>query len=141
MVKWATGENMFEIARPEAVVTLSTGLSVKVVGLSVGEKDDYENETVQVTAGSHEVTIKHGRAMLLMRTVRDQHGRPLWGKADFGKILELPALVVEPLYNKARELSGMPVAEIEDLAGNSEATGESGSGTDSPVTSDGPSKK
>ncbi len=141
MVNWATGDEMFGIARPEAVVTLSTGLSVKVVGMSVGEKDEYENETVQVTAGSHEVTIKHGRALLLIRTVRDQHGRPLWAKADFGKILELPAMVVEPLYNKARELSGMPVGEIEDLVGNSEATDASGSDTDSPDISDGPSKK
>ena len=141
MVNWATGVEMFEIARPEAVVTLSTGLSVKVVGLSVGEKDEYENETVQVTAGSHEVTIKHGRALLLIRTVRDQHGRPLWAKADFGKILELPALVVEPLYNKARELSGMPVGEIEDLVGNSDATDPSDSDTDLPDTSDGPSEK
>ncbi len=141
MVNWATGVEMFEIARPEAVVTLSTGLSVKVVGLSVGEKDEYENETVQVTAGSHEVTIKHGRALLLIRTVRDQHGRPLWAKADFGKILELPALVVEPLYNKARELSGMPVGGIEDLVGNSGATDPSDSDIDLPDTSDGPSEK
>jgi len=132
MNKWATKESFFKVPVPHEIVEIVGVGGVKVYGLSVGERDEYENDVYTVRPGSREVVMENARALMVIRTVRDQHGKPLFGPGDIGKVLEMPANVVEKLYHKGRELSGMPVTDLDGLVKNYEPTSDPDSGTGSP---------
>jgi len=136
MTKWADTAGLLGLKIPKQRHTIEGHGDIWIYGLTVGQKDEYEDAVYSVVAGSRQVRIKNARALLIMRCCYDQHGKRLFGDAQLGKVSEMPAALVEPIYDTARKLSGMPVGEIEDLVKNSEAIAALDSGTGSPATSE-----
>lgn len=132
MENWANKEKFFKCPCPKERVAIPDVGDIWVHGLTSGQKDEYENDVFKVTAGSQEVKISNARAVLIQRTVRDQHGNPMFAAADIGKINQIPASILDPIYEKARKLSGMITGkkEVDELVKNSETPPASGSGID-----------
>lgn len=122
MDQWADKNKIFSLtASQERREIVGVGC-VWIRGLSLGEKDIYESDAYRF-GKTGEIRLNNARALLLMRTIYDQHGKRLFAESDMGRIQGLPSLIFEPLYETARRLSGFRVAEIEELAKNSVTTG------------------
>jgi len=136
METWATKEGFFKCQVPRERKTVPELGDIWIYGLTSGEKDDYEEKVISVRAGSREVKMKNARAVLMQMTVRNQHGAPMFGEADLGRLCTVPAVIADPILDTARKLSGMQQGEIEELVKNSDSpdpkAGESGSGSGSP---------
>ena len=135
MDKWANKDALLDLKVPRQRHTIADVGDIWIHGLTVGQKDEYEDAVFKVTAGSRQVRINNARAMLIIRCAHDQHGKRLFGAADLGRVCDMPATIVEPIYEKARELSGMATGEVEEMVKNSEAITGPDSGTGSPSTS------
>ena len=135
MSEWATKDALLGQKVPKERHTVEGLGDVWIHGLTVGAKDEYEDEVFKLRAGSRQVKMKNARALLVIRCVFNQHGTPFFGMDDLGRVIGMPAVSAEPIYEKARKLSGMPAGEVEDLVKNSGAITEPDSGTGSPDTS------
>lgn len=118
-MEWATKEGLFKVQVPKEEHTIPEQGKVWIYGLTAGQKDDYENKVIRFQGRSQEIKLANARAVLLQLTVHNQHGQPLFGEADFGRINQMPAVIVDPMLDKARRLSGMATGEIEELVKNS----------------------
>jgi len=136
MEKWATKEGFFKCQVPRERKEVPGLGDIWIYGLTSGEKDEYEDKVISVRAGTREVKMKNARAVLMQLTVRNQHGALMFGAADIGKLIPVPAAVADPILDIARRLSGMQVGEIEELVKNSDSpdpkAGENDSGSASP---------
>lgn len=130
MENWANKDGLLGLKLPRQRYTVADVGNVWIHGLTAGEKDQYEDQVFKVKAGSREVRISNARSMLIIRTVHDQHGKRIFNDADLGRVCNMPASVVDPMYELARKLSGMPTGEIEEMVKNSEAIAEVGSVAD-----------
>jgi hypothetical protein len=141
-MKWATAKDFKEAERPIEVVEVPGIGAVKVIGLTAGGKDEYENRIMNLNVMERELKMTNARAILLMMTIYDQHGNQLFGEKDLGKIATFPVAIVDPLLVVARRLSAMGVTEIKELVKNSLRGQEllkPGSDSDSPDISENPS--
>ena len=123
MENWATKENLFKCPVPKERYTIDGIGDIWIYGLTSGQKDEYENDVIQISAGSRKIRMANARAVLIQRTVYDQHGNRLFAEKDIGRINMIPAAVLDPIYDKARRLSGMLTGgrdEVEELVKNSE---------------------
>jgi len=136
MSNWANKDALLGLKVPRRLHTIPDVGDVWIHGLTVGAKDEYEDLVFKVTAGSRQVRINNARALLVIRAVHDRHGKPFFAAADLGRVINMPATVIEPIYEIARELSGMATGEVEQMVKNSEAITEPDSATGSPATSE-----
>lgn len=118
--KWASKEQLFKLSVPRERHEFEGIGSIWIHGLTCGQKDDYEDRAIRIEAGSRQIHMSNARALLLVMCCYDQHGRRLFADKDIGRICQLPASIVEPVFEKARRLSGMGRGELEELAKNSE---------------------
>lgn len=137
--KWANKEALFKSPKKKERFTIDGIGDIWIHSLTCGEKDDYETEAYEVMTGSREVRMRQARALLILRTVHDQHGNLFFTEKDLGRIAAMDSWVTEPIYNKARKLSRMTTADMSELVKNSETIRKEGSGSGSPGPSDGPS--
>lgn len=128
--QWATKDALFKETVPRERHTIPGIGDVWIHGLTCGEKDDYENKAVTVLAGSREIRMANARALLILWTVHNQHRARLFADKDLGKVCRIPAVVAEPMYDKARRLSRFSAADIEELAKNSETIQDGGTDTE-----------
>ena len=117
---WATKDGFFKAKVPRENITVPDIGDIWVYGLTAGQKDEYENNVVRLSDRNRQLHLANARAQLLLMTVHDQHGKPIFGQADMGRLCQIPAVIVEPILETARRLSGMAAEEIEDLVKNSE---------------------
>lgn len=139
MANWATKEGFFKCPVPREKINVPDLGDVYIHGLTSGQKDDYENCVVSVTAGSREVKLTNASAVLMSLTVFDQHGNRMFSDKDIGKLCVVPAAVSDPILDVAKRLSGMNKNDIKDLVKNSQMGPEPGSddsGSDSPQPSE-----
>jgi hypothetical protein len=123
-MEWATKDGFFGAKVPVEQMEVSGIGLIKVYGLTQGQKDDFENAVVRISGRKRQVNLANARAKLLIMTVRNNQGRPLFTEADMGKISEIPAIVTEPILDTARRLSGMSAEEMDELAKNSPKASE-----------------
>ena len=141
MTNWATAKDFFEAQRPVEVVEVPGLGSIKILGLTAGEKDEYEDRVMNLDVVGQSMTMNNARAILLMMTVHDQHGNRMFSEKQLSKLLTIPAQIVDPILRVARRISAMGPTEINDLVKNSLTGREllsSGSDTDSPDTLENP---
>ena len=119
-MEWAKKEKFFTAKVPREKITVPEIGDVWVYGLTSGEKDEYENSVIRLSGRSRQVHLANARAQLLMLTVHDQHGKRIFAEVDIGRICQIPAIIIDPILDVARRLSGMAVADIEELVKNSE---------------------
>jgi hypothetical protein len=114
---WAKKEAFFSAKVPfEEMESPQIG-RFKVYGLTVGEKDEFENTTLKME-GKRTFRLANARAQLILNCVRDKNGVRLFDEADMGRLLAMPAAVAEPIIDCARRLSGMNAGEIEEMVKN-----------------------
>ena len=117
---WAKKEGFFKAKVPREEMTVPDIGKVWVYGLTAGQKDEYENNVVRLSGKNRQLHLANARAQLLLLTVHDQHGKRLFAEADMGRLCQIPAVIVDPILDVARRLSGMAAEEIEELVKNSE---------------------
>ena len=130
---WATKDNFFKSKVPVEEMDVPTIGRVKVHGLGLGEKEDWEKNSFKVNVEKNDLTISNADAQLLILTVHDQHGRPMFAEADMGRLRVLPAVYAEPVIETARRLSGIGKQAVKDLVKNlqkDQGPEEKDSGTD-----------
>lgn len=118
-MQWATKDAFFAAKVPREEMTVPELGRIMVWGLTSGEKDDYENNAFSFNGRTRQIQVRHARAVLLLMTVRDQHGKQMFSEADIGRLEQIPAAIADPILDVARRLSGMKGGEIEELAKNS----------------------
>lgn len=129
---WAKKDSFFTAKVPFKQMEMPEIGGFKVYGLTVGEKDEFENTTIKME-GRRNFRLANARAHLMMLCVRDRHGNRMFGDADMGRLLAMPASIAEPIVDCARRLSGMADGEMEELVKNSPTDPgqpNEGSGTD-----------
>ena len=135
MANWATKESFFNCKVPKEKLTVPELGDICILGLTCGQKDDYENDVVQLQRGDRNFRLSNARARLMQLTIYDQHGKKMFTEKDIGRLCEVPATIVDPILIVAKRLSGMATGEIEELVKNSQTAREPGSedsGSDSP---------
>lgn len=143
--KWATAEGFFKCPVPREKMTVPELGDIWIYGMTCGEKDDYENNVVHFNRGDRQVRLSNARAVMMQRTVYNQHGSRLFAEEDIGKLAMVPAKIADPILNVAKRLSGMATGEIEELVKNSDSpapeAGKKDSGSELQKPGAGPSQK
>jgi hypothetical protein len=110
--------------------------AVWVRGLTAAERDDYEQGLMERGQDGRPRSVSHVRnirASLVARTVVDEHGERVFTERDVAALGEKSGAVIDRLWTKARDLSGMRSAEEDEDAVPSRRP--DGTSTDSPSPS------
>ena len=86
MENWATKENFFKCPVPKEKYSIDGIGDIWIHGLTSGEKDEYENDVIQISGGSRRIRMANARAVLIQRCVYNQHGARLFAEKDIGLI-------------------------------------------------------
>lgn len=62
------------------------------------------------------------RERLVVLCQCDEEGNRIWAKEDLGEVGELPMSVLDPIFEKIREVNGLKVTPVETIRKNSETT-------------------
>jgi hypothetical protein len=127
----------------EKVVIEGWGTAI-IQGLSAAARDSYEASVVVLRRGKGGRTeegrdFDNVRAKLVVRCLIGTDGRPLFGAHEYDLVGQLPAMVIDKLWEAATRLSGMTEEDIEELAGDFPETPPERSGSPSPSPSAAPS--
>jgi len=136
--KWVGKDALFKSPKKKERHTIEGLGDVWIHSLTCGQKDEYETAAYQVMEGTREVKMHQARALLILWTVHDQHGNRLFADADLGKVAAMDSWIAEPLYTKARRLSRMTAADMDELVKNSGTIRSDGSVSGLQPPSDGP---
>ena len=101
---------------PSETVSIPGVGEVEVRGLTAAKRDKWEMETFSNKGN----TVRNIRASLVSLCLYHD-GAPLLGPADVDALGELPAGLVDHLYDIASRVSGLGVKDREVLEGNSES--------------------
>ena len=118
-MEWATKDTFFKAKVPIEEMDVPTIGRVKIYGLGLGEKEDWEKNSFKVNVAKNDLTISNADAQLLILTVHNQHGQNMFSDEEMGKIRMIPSIYIEPVIETARRLSGIGKKAIEDLVKNS----------------------
>ena len=130
---WAKKDAFFAAKLPKERVTIEGVGDVMVHGLSLYDKEQWQQDSFKYDAESKSVFMKDSEVQLLLLTVHDQHGKKFFAKEDFGRLRNHPCLYLKELLKVARRLSAIGEDEIKDLVKNSPpapAPQSEGSGSD-----------
>lgn len=126
-------------ARPRTKIVDCPGIGqVTVRGLTSAQRTDWENRTIlRGPEGQPAAAAGRRREMLVIATVTDAKGKPLFTVHDLDALGQVPAGVIEPIIKAAMDVSGIGVEA--EIAKNSPLTGDESCSSASPATSDAPS--
>jgi len=117
---WANKEGFFKARVPVEEMDVPTIGRVKIHGLGLGEKEEWEKESFKVNVEKNNLKISNADVQLLMLTVHNQHGQRLFTDKDMGRMRMMPAVYLEPVIETARKLSGIGKQAVKDLVKNSQ---------------------
>ncbi len=95
------------------------GGSVRIKGLTSGERDAFEKSLIKGKGKNQEMSTDNVRAKLLALTIVDSDGRPIFTAADIDALSKKAAVAASRVYNEAATLAGISDADVEELAKNS----------------------
>lgn len=96
-------------------VTLPNGEVFYVRQLTVGERD-------RIEIAMDGKPLAGIRAQMAIATVVDEAGSPVFDEGDYDAIMALPARHLEPVFEAIQRLNAITDADVEALAGESEAS-------------------
>lgn len=96
--------------------------------MSGTERSEYEKKWAGKDAGKNPGTFRWD---LLVRTIVDERGEPLFGAEDEAAVMAKNAGTLEMLFEESGKLNGLRRKDVEDLEKNSQTGPESGSSSDS----------
>ena len=103
------------------------GGDVLMQGVTAKEWDDFEISLTVGKGKNQETNYRNLRARLVQKCVIDESGARLFSEADITALGGKSALVLERLFNVAKELSGRTDKDVEELTKNSEPGQSEGS--------------
>lgn len=96
---------------------------VRIRGLTGVERDQFEGSIIEVRGEGRKQTRKvimsNIRAKLLVLSIVDADCKPIFTQAQVEALGKKSGKVLDRLFDKARELSGMSDEDVEEMAGNS----------------------
>ncbi len=96
------------------------GETVYVWGLSGAERDAFEATMTVQRGKKREQNLANIRARFLVIILRDADGKRLFTDAEADVVGNLPASVLDRLFDVGRKLSGMTEADVDELGKASE---------------------
>lgn len=106
------------VPRPyEDIEVPELGGTVRVLGLTVAERSRFEMDCAVGKGAKKE--MREVREKLLVLSLADGSNTRLLQDEDRGSLGNLPAAVLERLFDAARRLSGMTKADVEELGNDS----------------------
>lgn len=106
-------------ARPplprETVAVPELGGEIILQGLSGTARDAFEQGMIVGKGKKRDINLKNLRARLLVLSIVDESGARIFTDADQGIVGAWPAAVVDPLYAKAKALSGISDSDEDEL--------------------------
>ena len=139
------------VTLPEEVVHVDAWKrDVTLRGFSSRERDAFEEDQLRRSnakarngakrkAGDMQPDLSNFRARLVSRHIVEDGVRTLANPRGEEALGEQPASVIDPLFAVTQRLSGFSAADVEELAGNSDETGDAASSSVSHSASDAPS--
>jgi hypothetical protein len=109
------------LPRQEVAVPELGGETVWVWGLSGAERDGFEATMTEQRGKKRVQNLANIRARFLVLVLRDADGKRLFTDAEAGVVGNLPASVLDRLFDVGRKLSGMTEADVEELGKGSES--------------------
>jgi len=102
----------------EEVQVPEWGGSVFVRGMTGSERDKYEASVTKLRGKEAQVDMRNMRAKLLVYTVCDESGTPLFSEADIEALGKKSANALQRLWEVAVRLSGISGQEAEEIEKN-----------------------
>lgn len=94
------------------------GGTVRVRGLTGSERDAFESEIVQLKGKKASINMQNFRAKLVVRSVVDENGKPLFSHQDVRLLGQKSAAALQRVFEVAQRLSGLSETDVEELVGN-----------------------
>src|ERR1044072_1746226 len=113
---------------PEPVEIPEWGGTVYVRVMTGAERAAFAAETYQHNGRSMKLNRKNFRARLLVRTLCNSAGVPLYSAAEAAELGEQPSDILDRLSVVASRINGMTAKDVEDLVKNSPAGQSAGNG-------------
>lgn len=102
-----------QVKRPTRIVSVPTlGGDVIIQGLTVGERTAFEQSCLDKKG---KFNSRQMREKLIGECLVQEDGSKMLADGDLGILTRLPAGVIEPLFDAARELAGMTDADVKEL--------------------------
>jgi hypothetical protein len=105
----------------EEVFSPGLGGSLRVRGMTARERDQFESSRVTRKNGKVQIESDNTRAKMVAICVVDPEGGRLFSDEDVPALGNLPADVLDPIFEVAARLSGMRPEDLEDARKNSDA--------------------
>ncbi len=102
--------------RTEEVYVPELGGKLRVAAISAGTRDIFDLALLDVPENERR---HHFRARLLVMTLMDDEGRPLYTVDDIPALSSIEARIIDPLVEVAMRLNGLSEQDREVLEGNS----------------------
>ena len=105
----------------EVVAVPEWGGSVRVLGLTGSQRDQYEAWIISGKGKNRDVNLRQARAKLVMMCAVDVEGKRLFDEADIIRLGQRSALALQRVFDKAAALSGLDedtLEKIQDDLGN-----------------------
>jgi hypothetical protein len=112
------------------------GGTVRLRGLTGLERDTWEASNRLLKGSEYVPNPRGAKARLLVRAIVDAEGARLFRDQDAGALGARSAAVLERLFDRAAELSGLTDDAVGSAEGNSEDTPDDASPSGWPETSD-----
>lgn len=112
------------------------GGKLYVRAMTGAERDKFEASVISTNKrGQTESNFANLRARLVALCAVDEDGEALFRPTDIAALGRKSARALQRVYDAAQRLNGMSSDDMEELAGNSEATGADDSNSDLPSRS------
>lgn len=119
----ALKDKLLALQLPKEAVTLPElgGETVWVWGLSAADRDAFEATMTTQRGKKTERNLVNVRARFLVLVIRDADGARVFADSEVTAVGNLPASVLERLFDIGRKLSGMSEEDVAELGKGSES--------------------
>lgn len=107
--------------KSERVFIEEWGGSVIIKALSAAERDAWEKERTTGKGKNRAMNMNNLRAGFVALCMVGEDGKRIFGDSQIAQLGRKSAAAIEKLFDKARELSGMSEADVEEMETNLES--------------------
>ncbi len=104
--------------KQEEVEVPEWGGSVIIRCMTGKERDEFESETYQQKGKDIEYNRRNFRARLLVRTLVDYEGKPIFSSKEADALGEKSGIVLDRILTNALRINGLGKDEVENLTKN-----------------------
>lgn len=123
-----------EFRLPEELPAVG-GRRIRLRSLTEAEQSAYEMEILTKKGGVRRQRLGDAKRRLIVATVVDAQGKPLFSRADVDRLAEIDGQIVELIAKEAQKHIGIDELDVETLVKNSERIPSADSSTASPSRS------